>query len=230
MMKSMKKTGDKNRSANLKQNRGVHDSRFARRKGKPSFQQLASYRLHQLTTLSERFIAMRYRHKFGLRMLEVGILITVGGSGPLSFKTTYTKANLEKSNASRLAAQLLEKGLLEKREDPADQRSFYLALTPAGQKLYRELYADALGRNERWMAVLPKKQRTAFLSCLEMLTQHMRNLLQEEMAASGPTGALEDRAQDVEDWEPPQRIMLDSAAASQLYVLLGAALGKKLDA
>jgi DNA-binding MarR family transcriptional regulator len=230
MMKSMKKTGDKNRKANAKPDPMVHDSRAARRRGKQSFQQLASYRLHQLTTLSERFIGMRYRHKFGLRMLEVGILITVGGSGPLSFKTTYTKTNLEKSNASRLATQLLEKGLLEKREDPADQRSFYLALTPAGQKLYRELYADALGRNERWMAVLPKKQRTVFLSCLEMLTQHMRKLLQEEMAAGGPTGALEDRPQDVADLEPPQRIMLDTAAASQLYGLLGAALGKKLDA
>jgi DNA-binding MarR family transcriptional regulator len=229
MMKSMKKTGDKNRNA-IKRDPGGHDSRVARRRGKQSFQQLASYRLHQLTTLSERFIGMRYRRKFGLRMLEIGILITVGGSGPLSFKTTYTKANLEKSNASRLATQLLEKGLLEKRNDPADQRSFYLALTPAGQKLYRELYADAFGRNERWMAVLPKKQRTVFLSCVEMLTQHMRKLLQEEMAASGPSGALADRAQDLADVEPPQRIMLDTAAASHLYGLLGAALGKKLDA
>jgi DNA-binding MarR family transcriptional regulator len=228
-MKSMKKTGEKNRNAKLKQNPGVRDSRFAPRGGKQGFQQLASYRLHQLTTLSERFIGMHYRHKFGLRMMEVGILIMVGGSGPLSFKTTYTRANLEKSNASRLAAQLLEKGLLEKREDPADQRSFYLALTPAGQKLYRELYADAFGRNEQWMAVLPKKQRTVFLACLEMLTQHMRKLLQEEMDAGGPTGDAEDRAQDPADLEPPQRIMLDTTAASQLYVLLGAALGKKLD-
>jgi len=147
----------------------------------------------------------------------------------LSFKTTYTRANLEKSNASRLATQLLEKGLLEKRDDPSDQRSFYLALTPAGQKLYRELYADALARNERWMAVLSEEQRAVFLSCLEMLTEHMRILLQEETDASPPTGTLPDQAQDVAELELPQRIMLDHAAASQLYALLGAALGKKPD-
>jgi DNA-binding MarR family transcriptional regulator len=229
MIKGLKKIGDKNRNTSIKQNPRVRDSRSAPGRGKLGFQQLASYRLHQLTTLSERFIGMRYRRKFGLRMLEVGILIMVGGSGPLSFKTTYTKANLEKSKASRLATQLLEKGLLEKREDPADQRSFYLVLTPAGQKLYRELYADAFGRNERWMGVLPKKQRAVFLSHLEMLTQQMRKLLQEEMDASRSTGNLEDRAKDAPDLELPQRIMLDTAVASQLYVSLGAALGKKLD-
>jgi DNA-binding MarR family transcriptional regulator len=163
-------------SRDTEQNPGGHDSRGHDPKRKPGFQQLASYRLHELTTLSERFIGMRYRRKFGLRMMEVGILIMVGGSGPLSFKKTYTKANLEKSNASRLATQLLEKGLLEKREDPSDQRSFYLALTPAGEKLYRELYMDALARNKRWTAVLSEEQRAVFLSCLEMLTQHMRML------------------------------------------------------
>ena len=110
--------------------------------------------MHELSTLSERLIGMRYRQKFGLRMMEVGILIMVGNAGALSFKTTYKEANLEKSSASRLATQLLEKGLLEKRQDPADQRSFYLGLTADGNKLYRQLYRDALRRNERWMAAL----------------------------------------------------------------------------
>ena len=222
----MKKTRSNNRGRDIKQNPG---SRARQPKRKQSFQQLASYRLHELTTLSERFIGMRYRRKFGLRMMEVGILIMVGGSGPLSFKTTYTRANLERSNASRLATQLLEKGLLEKRDDPSDQRSFYLVLTPAGEKLYRELYADALARNEQWTAVLSDEQRAVFLTCLEMLTQHMRMLLQEETDASGPTGSLQGQAQDVAELELPQRIMLDHAAASQLYGLLGAALGKKPD-
>jgi len=223
----IKKTRSKNRARDIKQNRGGHEYRVRHPKRKQSFQQLASYRLHELTTLSKRFIGMRYSRKFGLRMMEVGILIMVGGSGPLSFKTTYTKANLEKSSASRLATQLLQKGLLEKREDPSDQRSFYLALTPAGEKLYRELYEDALARNERWMAVLSEEQRAVFLSCLEMLTQHMRSILQEEADARAPTGTLQDQTQGVAESELPQRIMLDHAAASQLYALLGAALGKK---
>ena len=172
---------------------------------------------------------MRYRQKFGLRMIEVGILIMVGNAGSLSFKTAYKEANLEKSSASRLATQLLQKGLLEKRQDPADQRSFYLGLTPDGNKLYRQLYADALRRNERWMAALPKRQRVVFLSCLEMLTQRMRMLLQEEMETSGWSAPLESRTRDGADLELPQRIVLDTAAASRLYVSLGAALGKKPD-
>lgn len=189
----------------------------------PGFQALASYRLHQLSTLSERLIGMRYRDKFGLRMMEVGILILVGGVGPLSFKTAYTKTNLEKSNASRLTAQLLDKGLLEKREDPADQRSFYLALTPEGEKLYQELYLDAAARNKQWVSVLSPKQRATFLECLDVLTQHTRKLLG---TGHGPD-LLEERPEEGPDLEPQQRVILDTAAASRLYAMLGAALGKE---
>lgn len=197
---------------------------------KPGFHDLASYRLHQLSTLSERLIGTRYRDKFGLRMMEVGILLLVGGAGPLSFKTAYTKTNLEKSNASRLTAQLLDKGLLEKREDPADQRSFYLALTPAGEKLYQELYLDAAVRNQQWISVLSPKQRATFLECLDLLTQHTRKLL----GTGRSPDLLEDRTPDIEDralggpdLEPQQRVILDAAAASRLYAMLGAALGKE---
>jgi hypothetical protein len=53
--------------------------------------------------------------------------------------------------------------------------------------------------------------------------------LQEEADASGPTGTLQGQTQGVAESELPQRIMLDHAAASQLYAMLGAALGKKLE-
>ena len=169
---------------------------------------------------------MRYRERFGLRMMEVGILILVGGVGPLSFKTAYTKTNLGKSNASRITSQLLDRGLLEKREDPIDQRSFYLALTPAGEKLYRELYLDVAARNKRWIAVLSRKQRDTFLECLDLLTRQTRKLLKVLDAQRGPD-TLQNRTQDIADFEPEQRIILDPTAASRLYALLGEALGKE---
>jgi DNA-binding MarR family transcriptional regulator len=189
-------------------------------KPKKRFHGLASYRLHMLSNVSERLIESRYRRKFGLRMVEVGIIAEVGASGPLSFKNTYIQTDLDKGNASRLAARLLENGLLEKREDPGDQRSFYLALTPAGEKLYGELYADAFARNQQWMDILPKKQRDAFLSCLNLLTHHTRRLLQHELKASGSTEVLEDRAQDITDFKPSEEILVDPT-------LLRTALSKK---
>jgi DNA-binding MarR family transcriptional regulator len=194
--------------------------------GEESFRELATYRLHRLATLSEQLIGTRYRQEFGLRMMEVGILILVGGSGSLSFKSTYTHASLEKSNASRLATQLLEKGLLEKRADPVDQRSFYLALTAAGERLYRQLYADAVARNRKWIAVLPRKQRATFLRSLDLLTRHTQKLL-EVASANGGADTFSDRVGKTRDREPepPQRIILDTTAASRLYALLGAALG-----
>jgi DNA-binding MarR family transcriptional regulator len=147
------------------------------------FQRLASYRLHKLASLSDRFVELRYRRKFGLRIPEVGIMAVVGASSPLSFKMTCVESDLEKSKVSRVVAQLLEKGLLNKHEDPADQRSFYLTLTAAGKKLYWAMYGDAVARNEQWIAVLPKKQRAQFLASLDRLTQHSQKLLEKERKA-----------------------------------------------
>jgi DNA-binding MarR family transcriptional regulator len=189
-------------------------------KAKKRFHGLASFRLHMLSNVSERLIETRYRRKFGLRMVEVGIIAEVGASGPLSFKNTYIKTDLDKSNASRLAVRLLENGWLKKRVDPGDQRSFFLTLTPAGEKLYGELYADALARNQQWMGALTKKQRVVFLSCLDLLTRHTRELLQEELNAPGTAEMLEDRAQEITDFKPSQRILVDAA-------LVRTALAKK---
>lgn len=150
---------------------------------KERFQRLASYRLHKLASLSDRFIEMRYRRKFGLRTPEVGIIAVVGASSPLSFKMTCVETNLEKSKVSRIVVRLLNKGLLNKRDDPADQRSFHLTLTAAGKKLYWAMYVDAVARNDQWVAVLPKKQRREFLESLELLLQHSQKLLGREVKA-----------------------------------------------
>jgi DNA-binding MarR family transcriptional regulator len=151
---------------------------------KKRFQRLASYRLHKLASISDRFVDLRYRRKFGLRTPEVGIMAVVGASNQMTFKMTCVETDLEKSKVSRVVVQLLNKGLLKKREDPADQRSFYLTLTAAGRKLYWAMYADALARNEQWVAVLPKKQRAQFLAAMDKLMQHSQKLLEEERKAS----------------------------------------------
>jgi DNA-binding MarR family transcriptional regulator len=150
---------------------------------KKRFQKLASYRLHKLAGMSDRFIELRYRRKFGVRTPEVGIMAVVGASSPVSFKMTCVETDLEKSKVSRVVAQLVNKGLLKKHEDPADQRSFHLTLTAAGKKMYWAMYRDAVARNDQWIAVLPKKQRAQFLASLERLMHHSQKLLEEERKA-----------------------------------------------
>jgi DNA-binding MarR family transcriptional regulator len=161
---------------------------------KKRFQRLASYRLHKLARLSDRFIDLRYRRKFGLRTPEVGIMAVVGASSPVSFKVTCIETDLEKSKVSRIVVQLLDKGLLKKHEDPVDQRSFHLTLTSAGKRLYSAMYADAVARNEQWLAVLPKKQRTQFLASLDSLILHSQRLLDEERKARVKSGRAPSKA------------------------------------
>lgn len=161
----------------------IDNQQSERPKLKKRFQKLASYRLHKLAAVSDRYVEMRYRRKFGLRTAEVGIMAVVGASSPLSFKMTCVETSLEKSKVSRVVAQLLGKGLLKRQDDRADQRSFYLTLSPTGKKLYWALYADARARNEQWIAALPKKQRAQFLASVELLLQHSQKLLEQERRA-----------------------------------------------
>jgi DNA-binding MarR family transcriptional regulator len=158
-------------------------------KSNKRFQRLASYRLHKLASISDRFIDLRYRRKFGLRTAEVRIMAVVGASSPLSFKMTCLETDLEKSKVSRVVAQLIDKGLLKKRDDPSDQRSFHLTLSPAGMKLYWAMYADAIARNQEWISVLDKRERAIFLKSLEALMVQSQKLLEVELKAKAATRA-----------------------------------------
>jgi len=159
---------------------------------KKRFQRLASYRLHKLASISDRFIDLRYRRKFGLRTAEVRIMAVVGALSPLSFKMTCLETDLEKSKVSRVVAQLIDKGLLKKRDDPSDQRSFHLTLSPAGMKLYWAMYADAIARNREWISVLSKTERAVFLKSLDALMSQSQKLLEVELKARAATRSKRD--------------------------------------
>ncbi len=66
---------------------------------------------------------------------------------------------LDKSNASRTVAALLEAGLVEARADPADRRRRLLALTPAGRRKMGEIHALADGQVGRALATLEPAER-----------------------------------------------------------------------
>src|SRR5258708_17159435 len=80
---------------------------------KKRFQRLASYRLHRLASISDRFVELRYRRKFGLRTPEVGIMAAVGGSRPLSIKITRLDNPLTESKGPHGVAQVLQQGHLK---------------------------------------------------------------------------------------------------------------------
>ena len=89
----------------------------------------------QFGTSLARFDLMSqlYRHADGLRMREVSRLLMVTGG-----------------NVTGLADRLVAEGLVERRDDPADRRAYFLCLTPRG----RAQFAAMAAQHEQWVASL----------------------------------------------------------------------------
>jgi DNA-binding MarR family transcriptional regulator len=189
-----------------------------------TFRTLASFRLHVLARLSERFYEQYYRREFGLPLLECRLIGITGGFGQVSFKRACEEANLDKSHASRLVNHLIKRGLVEKVSNPSDQRSVMLSLTRAGRDTHRALHAAADQLSTRWLSVLSVEQRRTFESCLVVLIEQIRVMTEDER------GARKRRAAGTGKRDPRKilhEILVDEKMARQLHRVLSLALGDK---
>ena len=88
-------------------------------------------------------IARAYRRRFGLRVAEWRVLAILAQSPGLTPNEVGGRARLDKITVSRAARTLLTRGLLAATATPGDRRSHRLALTAAGDELYRAVVPAA---------------------------------------------------------------------------------------
>jgi DNA-binding MarR family transcriptional regulator len=75
-------------------------------------------------------------------------LATIDRHGPLTTGELADRERIQRPSATRVIARLEEAGLVDRTQDPADRRSFVVALTPAG----RELLARMRTRKDAYLA------------------------------------------------------------------------------
>jgi DNA-binding MarR family transcriptional regulator len=190
------------------------------------FNTLPTFKLDVLSTIATRHGELLYQRVVGLRIVECRILGVVAHFGPVTLRQTCTEVGIDKGQGSRLVARLLDAGLLDRRDDPEDQRSFYLLLSPAGQRMHARIAAAAAARNERWMQGLPADLRAPFIDCVERLTRHTQAMLAEESARSAtplPPMPRHEQAEPVSDAERP--LIVAPAALRDLHRRIGELIG-----
>jgi DNA-binding MarR family transcriptional regulator len=112
---------------------------------------------------------------------HVGLLAQIGTDGERSVGELARELDLSLPAASKLARDLEEHGLVERREDPEDRRRTVVALSPVTAKRVRA-WLDRRSRPlEQALATLDTKEREAFLKGLRALG----DALMEE-SACGP--------------------------------------------
>ncbi|MBJ7483657.1 MarR family winged helix-turn-helix transcriptional regulator [Brevundimonas sp.] len=108
---------------------------------------LDDYLPYQLSVASNEvsnWIASAYEAKFGVTIPQWRLMAVLGGGGEATPLELRQKTVMDKVTVSRAAKGLLDRGLIEGRDNLRDGRSHILSLSAAGLDLYRTIAPVAL--------------------------------------------------------------------------------------
>lgn len=131
-----------------------------------------TYRLHLLHKVSDHGSHQAYLDQVGLSLSEARCLATVGAFQPMSVMDLADRGNLNKGQASRAAQILVDKGWIEKKNNPHDGRGVTLSLTSSGKKLWRHTMTLIEVRNQQIFGCLSQTERNTLGQLLDRLIEH----------------------------------------------------------
>ena len=137
--------------------------------GTLSLQQFLPYRLSVLSNRISDSLANKYRKRFGINVHEWRILSALGEEKKLSAVAITNRIAMDKVTVSRAVKRLIEKGLILKDLDSKDQRSYELALSGDGIKIYQQLVPIALAHEQEVIANLSTNEKENLLELLRKL-------------------------------------------------------------
>ncbi len=151
----------------------------------PALDQFLTYRLHQVSKLTDKHSSDAYAAELGLGVGEGRCLAAIGNFAPLSVNDLASRANLNKAQASRAAQSLVARGHVHKQPSAHDARSVVLTLTPAGNTLWQQVMDLIARRNREIFGCLTFTEQQQLGRMLNRLIQHAGNHSNERRAGPG---------------------------------------------
>ncbi|MBF6331538.1 MarR family winged helix-turn-helix transcriptional regulator [Nocardia transvalensis] len=118
----------------------------------------------------------------GLTMWAYAVLVALGRGPARGQGVLAEEIGADKTRIIPVLDDLQERGLIERRPDPADRRARLLALTPAGESLRDAAQAGILAMEERLLGRLTPADRRGFLNALNTLAAVPREEIVGESA------------------------------------------------
>jgi DNA-binding MarR family transcriptional regulator len=113
--------------------------------------------------------ARRRRAWSELTYQQYNVLRMIDTMGPQGQADVARRLLVTAPVVTRLAATLVDAGLLERGTDPKDGRAVVLALTPKGRRRARAMRRDLLEAARELLEPIPEERRSALESALEEL-------------------------------------------------------------
>jgi DNA-binding MarR family transcriptional regulator len=127
------------------------------------------YRLSIASNRVSSAIATAYQALFDLRIPEWRLIAVIAESDGLTQQALGTATRMDKVTVSRAAIALVQRGLIQRRPNPDDQRSHLSYLTDAGWSLYESVVPKALELEARIFAEFSPDELAIFRAMLERL-------------------------------------------------------------
>jgi DNA-binding MarR family transcriptional regulator len=115
---------------------------------------------------------------FGVTASQGGTILSLPAKKTLSMNELSAVAGVDNSTMTRMVDQLVEKGLVYRQADEKDRRLVRIGLTPAGQKLQKELAGALAGFYAASLEGIPDEERQTIIKSLERLKSAVEQGLQ----------------------------------------------------
>lgn len=116
----------------------------------------------------------------GLSPSQLGTLMRLHHAGACGVSTISDHLGISRAATSQMIDRLVQSGLLERAENPADRRAKLLTITPAGEAIIRR----SIDARRRWMEkltdVLDDAQEQIIITALKALTEAAQKLEEKE--------------------------------------------------
>jgi len=127
------------------------------------------YRLSIVSNRVSEAIATAYHALFGLRIPEWRLVAVIAESDGITQQALVTATRMDKVSVSRAAIALVDRGLVDRKPNPGDQRSHLLSLTEAGRVLYESVVPKALELEARVFAGFTPDELACFHAMLDRI-------------------------------------------------------------
>lgn len=101
------------------------------------------YLLNQASEAASAEFQAHYKDTYGMLRTEWRVLFHLGVYGQMTAKQICEKSSLHKTKVSRAVRALEKKRYLKRDEDQNDRRLEHLALSPTGEKVFKDLQKAA---------------------------------------------------------------------------------------
>ncbi|MET3498191.1 MarR family winged helix-turn-helix transcriptional regulator [Variovorax boronicumulans] len=143
---------------------------------------LLLYRLWRATRASRGMVTRIVEGGFGITHREWGMIGMLAKVGEIRPSALAERLQLDRVRTSRGLRTLLEKRLIERRQNADDGREVHVRLSAAGMRLFDDLFPRIASLNTALLDGLDTEHHDVFLQCLRQL-ESRGNALSERNAA-----------------------------------------------